>query len=80
MYFWQAKSVKDKIGCNIKIKEFMENNNCGLYRCSVRTGYVSRKLKNVVYKYSGKFGNGFIVAYPNYNSTNFSIVEYWIQK
>lgn len=76
-YFNQQKSVKYIIGCDIDIPTFMKNEKCSFKHKSVRNGYVSKKYKNIVYKYIGKFGDGFIVASHNKNSTGYVIIEYW---
>lgn len=78
-YFNQQKSVKYIIGYDIDIPAFMENEKCSFKRKSVRNGYVSKKYKNIVYKYIGKFGNGYIVASHNKNSTGYVVIEYWIE-
>ena len=76
-YFNQQKSVKYIVGYDVDISEFMRNEKCSFKRKSVRNGYVSKKYKNIVYKYIGKFGNGFIVATHNKNSTGYVVIEYW---
>lgn len=46
-------------------------------------GYLSRKLSPEelpVYPYTGKFGRGFKVLLPNWGSTNYSRVKYFIYK
>lgn len=78
-YFNQQKSVKYIVGYDIDISAFMENEKCIFKRKSVRNGYVSKKYKNIVYKYIGKFGNGFIVARHNSESTGYTKIEYWIE-
>lgn len=46
-------------------------------------GYLSRKLSPEelpVYPYTGKFGKGFKVLLPNWGSTNYTRVKYFIYK
>jgi hypothetical protein len=43
-------------------------------------GYVSRKSSGYIQPYTGKYGTGYKVFKPNYNSTRYSFVEYWIQE
>lgn len=46
-------------------------------------GYLSRRLSPEelpVYPYTGKFGKGFKVLLPNWGSTNYSRVKYFIYK
>lgn len=78
-YFYQQKSIKYIIGYDIDIPAFMEKEKCNYKRKSVRNGYVSKKYKNIVYKYIGKFGDGYIVAKHNKNSSGYVVIEYWIK-
>ena len=78
-YFYQQKSIKCIVDYDIDIPAFMENHNCRFKKESVRNGYVSKKYENVVFKYIGKFGNGFIVARHNSESTGYTKIEYWIE-
>lgn len=62
----------------------LENNGV-LYEHHEATwrGYLSRKLSPEelpVYPYMGKFGRGFKVLLPNWESTNYSRVKYFIYK
>ena len=41
-------------------------------------GYVTRKEYGIIEPYNGKFGNGFVVKRPNWNSTQYSFVDYYI--
>lgn len=78
-YFYQQKSIKYIVSYDIDIPPFMKNHNCQFKKESIRNGYVSKKYKNIVYKYIGKFGDGFIVASHNKNSTGYVVIEYWIE-
>jgi hypothetical protein len=42
-------------------------------------GYVSRKTKGHVAPYKGKYGSGFCVYRPNWESTRYSFVTYYVQ-
>lgn len=53
----------------------LEHHHTALFR-----GYVSRKnAGGIVEKYSGKFGKGYKVLRPNWNSTRYSKVDYFIE-
>ncbi len=50
---------------------------------SLTRQYVSRKngaSENLVYPYKGRFGVGYIALKPNWESSRYSFVEYWIKK
>lgn len=62
----------------------LENNGV-LYEHHESTcrGYISRKLalnELPVYPYTGRFGKGFRVLLPNWESTNYIRVKYFIYK
>ena len=42
-------------------------------------GYVSRKTNGHVSTYKGKYGSGFCVYRPNWGSTRYSYVTYYVQ-
>lgn len=42
-------------------------------------GYVSRRVECIIEDYHGRFGDGYIVSYPNYKSTRYKIVQYYIK-
>lgn len=53
----------------------LEYHHTALFR-----GYVSRKnAGGIVEKYSGKFGKGYKVLRPNWNSTRYSKVDYFVE-
>lgn len=59
------------------------NNKYFLHHTSYCRKYISRKLRGQEYpieKYNGRFGRGYKVYTPNYGSTQYSYVEYWIEK
>ena len=43
-------------------------------------GYVSRKKHKdgIVEKYDGKFGTGYVIRRPNWQSTGYSYITYYI--
>lgn len=42
-------------------------------------GYVSRKSDGIVKPYSGKFGTGYIVQRPRYDTTQYIYIDYYIE-
>lgn len=42
-------------------------------------GYVSRKIAGYVSTYKGKYGSGYCVYRPNWGSTRYSYVTYYVQ-
>jgi hypothetical protein len=49
-------------------------------RTSMWRGYVSRKGKvNAAHPYEGRYGRGYCVYRPNWESTRYSFVTYYIE-
>lgn len=64
-------------------KDLANSNEYELHHTGSRRGYVSRKA-NVdelkAQKYDGRFGTGYTVEMPRFDSTQYVDVEYWIEK
>jgi len=63
--------------------EIKKNPKYKLHHPSWGKGYVSRKLTEAefpVEPYKGRFGKGYKVKKPNWNSTTYCIIEYWVEK
>ena len=53
------------------------------HHTALARGYVSRKLSDddlPVYEYHGRFGDGFVVYLPNYLSTRYCQIMYFIKE
>lgn len=50
-----------------------------LHHTAMTRGYISRKNEPAPTPYSGKFGKGFVIYRPNWESTRFSFVDYYIE-
>lgn len=51
---------------------------CELHHTAVAKGYISRRVGEQIVEYAGKFGKGYKVCKPRWDTTNFYYVEYWI--
>lgn len=49
-----------------------------LHHIASRRGYISRKSAGEVETYKGKFGEGYIILRPRFDTTNYICVEYYI--
>lgn len=56
----------------------LSGNNATYHHTAKFLGYVSRKKEHELFLYKGRFGTGFIVAYPNFRSTMFCYISYFI--
>lgn len=50
-----------------------------LHHTSFASGYVSRKSDGRVWAYVGRFGVGYVIDRPNFDSTRFFFREYYIE-
>lgn len=51
-----------------------------LHHIGSRRGYESRKGEGHVEEYSGRFGTGYIIVTPRWDTTQYVNVEYYIGK
>lgn len=59
-----------------------ELRNSGEYRydhSAYRRGYLSRRSGPKVEEYKGRFGTGYIVVYPRWETTQYVLIEYYIK-
>jgi hypothetical protein len=57
----------------------INGNACRLHHTALFRGYISRQIEKPIYEeYDGRFGRGFKELRPNRESTQYSIVVYWI--
>lgn len=50
-----------------------------LHHKSAKAGYISRKLECVREEYHGKFGDGYILLRPRYDTQRYVTCEYWVK-
>ena len=43
-------------------------------------GYISRKWDAGICEYSGRFGDGYLLVYPRWDTTNYVYAEYWVKE
>lgn len=60
--------------------EIRNNANYEYHHTGSRRGYVSRKCDGVVEEYDGRFGKGYIIVMPRWDTTSYVNVEYFIAK
>jgi hypothetical protein len=73
------KNEKSKMNGEKKMKTVKEiENTMKLHHIASRRGYISRKSAGEVESYKGKFGEGYIILRPRFDTTNYIYVEYYI--
>lgn len=51
-----------------------------LHHTSFKRGYISRKLKDgIIEEYSGRFGKGYTIKKPNFKSTHYYFISYYVK-
>lgn len=50
-----------------------------LHHKSAKAGYISRKLQYVREEYHGRFGDGYILLRPRYDTQRYVTCEYWVK-
>lgn len=54
------------------------NKGYHLHHTSLKSGYISRKNKSgIIEEYDGRFGKGFTVSKPNFESTRYHFISYY---
>ncbi len=64
-------------------KELKNNKKYQLHHTGSRRGYVSRKAdidELEACEYVGRFGRGYIVETPRWDTTQYVNVEYWLER
>lgn len=62
-----------------KLRKMAANGELTELHTSLCRGYVSRKSEGVVDKYVGKFGQGFTLRSPNFESTRYCHITYFVR-
>ena len=64
-----------------ELTEMVKSGALYIHHSAYFSGYVSRTRKDediIAYPYKGHFGVGYVVDFPNWNSTRFSYRTYYI--
>ena len=64
----------------MKYDELISNSNYYLHHIASARGYVSRKKEPIVESYNGRFGRGYKVYRPRWDSSQYIYVDYYIEK
>lgn len=51
-----------------------------LHHTASRRGYVSRRSSGKVEEYNGRFGNGYIIVRPRWDTTQYVYIEYYVDQ
>lgn len=49
------------------------------HHTATERGYISRKIDHVTTEYNGRFGSGYKVHYPRFDTNNFHYVTYYVK-
>lgn len=73
----QAMQMELPIG--ITLEAIQKDPDLTLHHKSMRRGYIPRRTDHVIEPYRGKFGEGYVVSYPRYDSTRYVTIEYYVR-
>lgn len=62
------------------VSELRNNPNYEWHHYASRRGYESRKSEGHVEPYEGRFGKGYILVTPRWDTTSYVWIEYYIEK
>lgn len=65
---------------NLTVNEIKNNSNYRYHHTGSRRGYESRKGSGHVESYNGRFGKGYVVISPRWDTTQYVDVHYYIEK
>lgn len=51
-----------------------------LHHTAAARGYISRRSEGVIREYSGKFGTGYAVHSPRWDTTNYHYISYYTRE
>ena len=62
----------------MNVIELRNNPRYKYHHSASRRGYLSRKSNGIVEPYKGRFGEGYIVITPRFDTTSYVTIEYYI--
>lgn len=61
------------------IKELEKDTRYKYHHTATHRGYISRKIDCYVGQYKGRFGEGYVVSRPRWDTTQYYYVDYYIK-
>ena len=63
-----------------RVQKALKKMHYKMHHIAAMRGYISRKWIAGICEYSGRFGDGYLLIYPRYDTTNYVYAEYWIKE
>lgn len=64
-----------------RLTSYLNSDGYTLHHIAATRGYMSRRATHLIAEpYNGRFGEGYIIAIPRYDTTNYYYIEYYIKK
>lgn len=63
----------------MSINDLVNNPVYELHHTATKKGYISRKSDGIVKEYSGRFGTGYTVERPRWDTTQYIYIDYYIR-
>ena len=62
------------------INELKNNPNYEYHHTAARRGYISRKTEGYVEEYEGRYGKGYVIVRPRFDTTQYVYIDYYLEK
>lgn len=46
---------------------------------ALKRGYISRKIVGILKPYNGRFGEGYVIEKPRFDTTQYHVVQYFVR-
>lgn len=79
-YTYNARNKIFSIDERIKVQMELEKNHYYYHHTSLTRGYIPKKYAAIVEPYKGRFGEGYILHWPNSGSNQYHEISYYIWK
>lgn len=74
-----AASITSNLGYYDERRILEEIYGLHLHHIAAKAGYVSRKLDYIREEYHGRFGDGYILLRPRWDTKRYVWCEYWVK-
>lgn len=62
------------------VKELVNHPDYRFYHSAMKQGYVSRKSEGIVEPYKGRYGEGYVLLSPRWDTTRYCTISYYIKR
>lgn len=63
---------------SMSVREFRAKHKKHYHHTGSARGYISRKIDGIIRPYSGRFGTGYVILAPRFDTTQYYSIQYYI--